>query len=88
MCLHQPTLYEGIPDYFRCLNEGRGVSALPEAIWESELEKEHGRIARRRIRTAEDIGFLSGKQQRQDIQTISEYRCESTVCGETTITGQ
>jgi predicted transposase YbfD/YdcC len=83
---NQPTLYEEIKEYFRFLDEGKHVIELPEDIWESGLEKEHGRIERRRIRTACDIDFLTGKKQWKDIKTIIEYRCERTIQEETTIT--
>jgi predicted transposase YbfD/YdcC len=39
-------------------------------------EKDHGRIEQRRIRTATDIGFLSGKKDWKDIKTIIE--CQGT----------
>jgi len=83
---NQPTLFQEIQDYFQFLDEPRGVNELPEDLWESGLEKGHGRIERRRIRTACDIGFLSGKKQWKDLKTIIEYRCERTVRGKTTIT--
>jgi predicted transposase YbfD/YdcC len=83
---NQPTLYEEIKEYFTFLDEGKHAMELPEDIWESGLEKDHGRIERRRIRTACDIGFLTGKKQWKDIKTIIEYRCERTVQEETTIT--
>jgi predicted transposase YbfD/YdcC len=83
---NQKTLYEEIKEYFQYLDEGKNVRDMPEDIWESELEKDHGRIERRRIRTACDIDFLSGKKQWKDIKTIIEYRCERTVQGEKTIT--
>jgi predicted transposase YbfD/YdcC len=83
---NQPTLHEEIKDYFTFLDEGKHMRELPEDIWESGLEKDHGRIERRRIRTACGIGFLTGKRQWKDIKTIIEYRCERTVQEETTIT--
>jgi predicted transposase YbfD/YdcC len=83
---NQPTLHEEIKDYFTFLDEGGRVRELPEDIWESGLEKDHGRIERRRVRTACDIGFLTGKKQWKDIKTIIEYRCERTVQEETTVT--
>jgi predicted transposase YbfD/YdcC len=83
---NQPVLHEGIKEYFTFLDERGCVKELPEDIWESDLEKDHGRIEKRRIRTACDIGFLTGKKQWKDIKTIIEYRCERTVGGETTTT--
>jgi len=83
---NQPVLYEEIKEYFEFLDEGKRTEELPEDIWESDLEKDHGRIEKRRIRTACDIGFLTGKKQWKDIKTIIEYRCERTVGEETTTT--
>ena len=83
---NQPILYEEIKEYFVYLDEGKGVRELPEDIWESDLEKDHGRIERRRIRSVSDIGFLSGKKQWKDIKSIIEYRSHRTVEGKTTIT--
>jgi predicted transposase YbfD/YdcC len=83
---NQPVLHEEIKEYFTFLDEKECVKELPEDIWESDLEKDHGRIEKRRIRTACDIGFLTGKKQWKDIKTIIEYRCERTVGEETTTT--
>ena len=49
---NQPALFREIRDYFRFLEEKGGQRELPEGIWESALEKHHGRVERRRIRTA------------------------------------
>jgi len=83
---NQPVLHEEIKEYFGFLDEGKSAGEMPEDIWESGLEKDHGRIEKRRIRTACDIGFLTGKKLWKDIKTIIEYRCERTVGDETVIT--
>ena len=80
---NQPTLYDEIRDYFLHLDEGRRPR-LAEDVWEGELEKDHGRIERRRVRTACDIGFLSGGGKWKGLRTIIEYRCERTVGDVTT----
>jgi predicted transposase YbfD/YdcC len=85
---NQPVLHEEIKEYFMFLDEGKRAKELPEDLWESGLEKDHGRIERRRIRTACDINFLTGKKQWKDIKTIIEYRCERTVGEETTVTSR
>jgi len=61
---------------------------LPDDIWEGELEKDHGRLERRRVRTVGDIGFLSRLKKWKDVKTIVEYRCERTELpsGATTVT--
>lgn len=83
---NHPTLYGEIKEFFMFLDEQKPVRELPEDIWESETEKDHGRIEKRRIRTVCDIGFLTGRKQWKDIKTIIEYRCERTFQGETKIT--
>ena len=83
---NQPTLHKEIQEYFTLLDERRGAPELPLDVWESELEKDHGRIERRSIRSACDLDVLTGRSQWKDIQTIIEYRCERTVQGVTTIT--
>jgi len=60
---------------------------LPEDIWESDLEKDHGRLERRRVRMACDIGFLSDAKKWKGLRTIVECRSERTVIsGETKVT--
>jgi len=85
---NQRTLHEEIKEYFQFLDEGKRARDLPEDVWESDIEKEHGRIEKRRVRTACGIGFLSNRKQWKDIKTIVEYRCERTVREETAITCQ
>ena len=83
---NQATLYNEIKEYFDYIDEGRHARDMPEDVWESGLEKDHGRVEKRRIRTACDISFLSRKKQWKDIKTIIEYLCERTVKEKTTIT--
>jgi len=59
------------------LTEGR-VPRFPEDIWEGGLEKDRGRLERRRVRAACEIGFLSGRKKRKGLKTIIEYRGERT----------
>jgi hypothetical protein len=76
-----------IKKYFEYLDE-RQTKELPEDLWESELEKDQGRIERRRIRTVGDIGFLSGKNDWKDLVSIIEYRGtrSRSIGEETTVT--
>jgi predicted transposase YbfD/YdcC len=83
---NQPVLHGEIKEYFTFLDEKECAKEMPEDIWENGLEKDHGRIEKRRVRTACDIDFLTGKKQWKDIKTIIEYRCERTVGGETATT--
>jgi len=83
---NRPTLHGEIAEYFRHLDEAK-LPPLPEDIWESGLEKDHGRLERRRVRTACDIGFLSDAKKWKGLRTIVESRGERTVIGgETKVT--
>jgi predicted transposase YbfD/YdcC len=53
---NQPVLCEEIKEYFAYLDDQQ-TKELPEDVWESGVEKGHGRIEQRRIRTVTDIGF-------------------------------
>jgi len=76
---NQPMLHGEIAEYFRRLDEAK-LPPLPEDIRESDLE-------RRRVRTACDIGFLSGAKKRKGLRTIVERRSERIVTGgETKVT--
>jgi len=74
---NHPTLHEEISECFLHLDEEK-CPHLPDDIWEGELEKDHGRLERRRVRTVSDIGFLTGLKKWKDAKTIVEYRCERT----------
>jgi predicted transposase YbfD/YdcC len=82
---NQPLLHQEIKEYFEYLDEEK-TTELPEDVWESEAEKGHGRVEQRRIRTATDIGFLSGKKDWKDITTIIESRGSRTEGEETSVT--
>lgn len=73
---NQPSLCEGIREYFLHLDEGK-APRLPGDAWESGLEKDHGRIERRSVRTSRDVGFLGKKWK--DLKTIVEFRGERSV---------
>jgi len=77
---NRPTLHEEIAEYFRHIDEAKRPP-LPEDIWESDLEKDHGRLEKRRVRTACDIGFLSDVKKWKGLRTIVECRSERTVPG-------
>jgi len=83
---NHPILYDEIKECFEYLDENTKARHMPEDLWESELEKDHGRIERRRVRTVTDIGFLTGKEHWKDIKSIIEYRSHRTIDGKTTIT--
>jgi predicted transposase YbfD/YdcC len=81
---NQPILYQEIKEYFEYLDDEK-TRDLPEDVWESGVEKGHGRIERRRIRTATETGFLSGKKEWKDLTSIIECRTTCTVGDETTV---
>jgi predicted transposase YbfD/YdcC len=66
-----PELPYGIPD---------------EDVWESGVEKDHGRIKRRKIRTVTDIGFPIGKKDWKDLAAITGCRGRRTAGNETSVT--
>ncbi|MDR2070364.1 MAG: ISAs1 family transposase [Treponema sp.] len=82
---NQPVLYGEIREYFAYLDE-RQTKELPEDVWESGVEKGHGRIEQRRVRTVTDIGFLSGKKDWKDLATVIEVRGRRTAGDETSVT--
>jgi predicted transposase YbfD/YdcC len=82
---NQPELYNGIREYFEYLGEQK-CRELPQDIWKSGIEKEHGRIEEREVLTSEDIDWLSGKEKWKDLKSIIQYRCRRTENGETTVT--
>jgi predicted transposase YbfD/YdcC len=84
---NQPILHGEIKEYFEYLDE-KETKELPEDVWESDLEKDHDRIERRRIRTVTDIGFLSGKKDWKDLTTIIENQGTWTVGEVTTVTNR
>jgi predicted transposase YbfD/YdcC len=71
---NQQTLHSEIKDYFEGLESGE-INELPEDIWETPLEKEHGRPERREVRSVTDIDWLSCKENWVGLKTIIQYRC-------------
>ena len=61
---NQPVVHEEITEYVEFLDGGKHRE-LPEDIWESGLEKDHGRIEKRRIRTACDNRIPLRKNRRR-----------------------
>jgi predicted transposase YbfD/YdcC len=70
---NQPTLYTNIKEYFEGM-EGGQIPEIPEDVWQSSTEKDHGRIERREIRTVRDVAWLENKKSWRDLQTIIQYR--------------
>jgi predicted transposase YbfD/YdcC len=52
---------------------------LRDDVWQGGLEKDHGRIEKREVRTATDLDWLSGKKNWTDLQTIIQYRTTRTI---------
>jgi predicted transposase YbfD/YdcC len=76
---NQPILYEEVKGMFDFLDSKDGWRVLPEDVFDTGSEKDHGRIERRRIRTVCDIGFLSNKKAWKDIKTIIQCRSTRTI---------
>jgi formylglycine-generating enzyme required for sulfatase activity/predicted transposase YbfD/YdcC len=81
---NQPALCQEIKEYFEYLDDAK-TRELPEDIWESGIEKGHGRIEQRRIRTATETEFLSGKKEWKDLASIIERQTTCTVGDETSV---
>jgi predicted transposase YbfD/YdcC len=82
---NQPTLHEDIREYFEGLESGE-IRDIPDDLWVTETEKEHGRIEKREVRVVSDIRWLSGREQWADLKSIIQYRAYRTVKGTTTKT--
>jgi predicted transposase YbfD/YdcC len=70
---NQPTLHEGIRDFFEGLESG-DIRDLPEDVWQSDWERKHGRVEKREIRIVTDIEWLFNKEKWKDLKTIIQYR--------------
>jgi predicted transposase YbfD/YdcC len=85
---NQPTLHENIKDFFEGM-ENEEIRDLPEDVWQSELEKGHGRIEKREVRTVTAIDWLGNKEMWKDLKTIVQYRTYRTeTAGKTVKTDQ
>jgi predicted transposase YbfD/YdcC len=78
---NQPTRYGNIKDFFEGMESGE-IRELPEDVWQSGLEKGHGRLERREVRVVTDIGWLENKEQWKDIKSIIQYRTSRGKPGE------
>jgi predicted transposase YbfD/YdcC len=70
---NRKTLHGEIKDYFEGPDSGE-IKELPEDIWETALEKEHGRLEKRAVRSVTDIEWLSCKGKWEGLKTIIRYR--------------
>jgi len=77
---NQPETYREIEEYWKLMEEAWG-QYLPDDVWRSECEKDHGRLERREVLTCEDIGWMTTKGRWQDLKTIIQYRCTRTEGG-------
>jgi tyrosyl-tRNA synthetase len=50
--------------------ESGEIHDIPEDVWESELEKDHGRLEKREVRIVTDIDWLENKDMWKDLKTI------------------
>jgi predicted transposase YbfD/YdcC len=70
---NQKNLHESIRDYFEGLEQG-AIHDLPEDVWKTDEERNHGRVEQREVRTVTDITWLEEKPLWKDIKTIIQYR--------------
>jgi predicted transposase YbfD/YdcC len=82
---NQPGLCEGIRDCFEYLESREGLKES-YGFWESELEKDHGRIERRSATVVSQLGWLEGREAWKDLAAIIRYRCSRTVGEQTAVT--
>jgi predicted transposase YbfD/YdcC len=76
---NQGGTYQEIKEYYEAVQESGGRGLLPTDVWRSELEKDHGRIERREVRTEEDLSWMTSKERWKDLKTIIEYQCTRTI---------
>jgi hypothetical protein len=84
---NQPSLYENIKDYFDGMDSGE-IPDMPEDVWQSELEKGHGRLEKREVRIVTDIDWLENSETLcvsadtwKDLAAIIQYRTYRTIIG-------
>jgi predicted transposase YbfD/YdcC len=77
---NQGNLHQDIKDYLDWA-ERRGFAGIKYDYYESELEKDHGRIEQRRCWVTEDIDWLEGREDWQNLKTIVMVESEREVIG-------
>jgi predicted transposase YbfD/YdcC len=82
---NQPALYEDIRGYFEYLESKEGRKE-PCGRWNSDLEKDHGRLERRSIAVVTELGWLEGSKAWKDLSAIIRCRCSRTVGEQTAVT--
>lgn len=76
---NQPTLHEEVANYFDWIETEQPQNETTD-YWKSKPEKCHGRIETREILTA-PAGWLEGKEDWADIQSVIRYRCTREING-------
>jgi predicted transposase YbfD/YdcC len=80
---NQATLHEDVREYFDWIEREHPKSEVIDS-WKSKPEKCHGRIETREILTA-SAGWLEGREQWKDLQTLIRYRCTREIDGVKTV---
>jgi predicted transposase YbfD/YdcC len=75
---NQKDTYWEIKDYFDAVDQSWEKGFLPTDVWKSGVEKDHGRIEKREVRTEEDLSWMSCLERWKDLKTIIHYRCTRT----------
>ena len=71
---NQPTLYEGIPEYLKTIEQGARDEVQIDK-WDSGYQKEHGRIERRMITVCLCPEWKGVSDEWPDIRTLIRYEC-------------
>ncbi len=80
---NQATLHADVKEYFDWIERDHPKSEVCDS-WKSGPEKGHGRIETREILTA-SAGWLEGRAQWKDLQTVIQYRCTREIDGVKTV---
>jgi predicted transposase YbfD/YdcC len=81
---NQPETYREIKEYFEAAEETWSKRYLPTDVWQSDTEKDHGRIEKREVLTEENLSWMTCKERWKDLKTIIQYRCTRTEGDKTT----
>jgi predicted transposase YbfD/YdcC len=81
---NQVETYHEIKEYFEAAHETWSARHLPTDVWQSGIEKDHGRVERREVWTEEELDWMTCKERWKDMKTIIQYRCTRREGGKST----
>jgi predicted transposase YbfD/YdcC len=82
---NHPILFEDIRDFFSYLESKEGREEIFDS-WNSDVEKDHGRIERRSITAVTHLDWLEGRAAWKGLSAVIRYRCSRTVGEQATVT--